>query len=68
MTISVENADNAGSVLLIYIGQPHPGIGKFITAIPITPSQIARYIKEALTQGWKVSENGSAFEFVPENK
>jgi hypothetical protein len=67
MTIAVENAETVGSVLLIYLGQPHPGIGKFVTAVPITPSQGAQYIKESLAQGWKATENGSAFEYVPEN-
>jgi hypothetical protein len=67
MTVAVENAETAGSVLLIHLSHPHPSIGSFITAVSIKPSQIAEYIKNALKRGWKPSRNGSAFHFIPEN-
>lgn len=68
MTVAVENAETAGCVLLIHLPQPHPGIGKYLTAVPITPSQVAEYIKEALKEGWKATDAGSAFRFFPKNK
>lgn len=61
ITFSVEHVETPGSVLVVHLPQPHPGINEGSVGVPIVPSQVAQHITQALATGWKATETGSPF-------
>ena len=59
--VAVEHADKLGAVLVIYTGRKHPKDWSTIEVVPVTPSDVAKWIKQALKLGWKPSEEGKQY-------
>jgi hypothetical protein len=56
--VSVEPLDPAGSVLVLLTDRPHPSDWGTAEAIPITPSDIADWIRSAIAAGWTPQRPG----------
>jgi hypothetical protein len=62
MTCSVQRAvDRPGSILVVCFPQTHPAYVRPGEAIPATPSQVERAIRQALIQGWHPLQSGAPF-------
>jgi len=59
--VAVELAEQSGTVLVLYTDRPHPadwGTGK---VVPVRPSDVACWVREALAAGWLPSQQGPQF-------
>ncbi|MEG4214165.1 hypothetical protein QUA27_01760 [Microcoleus sp. Pol14C6] len=61
--VAVEHAENSGSVLVIITDCPHPQCwGSINKVIPVIPSDVAQWIRQALQLGWQPHRSGITFE------
>ena len=51
--VAVEHAQKSGSVLVILTDQPHPqGFAATNEVKPVTPSDVAQWVQQAMQLGW----------------
>ncbi|MCC3408236.1 MAG: hypothetical protein JGK17_22130 [Microcoleus sp. PH2017_10_PVI_O_A] len=61
--VAVEHAENSGSVLVIITDRPHPQNGSINHCeIPVRPSDVAQWIRQALQLGWQPTRSGIPFQ------
>ena len=59
--IAVELAEQPGAVLVLYTDRPHPADWGTKEVTPIRPSDVAKWVREALAAGWLPSQPGPQF-------
>lgn len=63
LTFAVEAAEESGSVLYVKLARVRPDNWlELSSSPPITPAEVARFIRQALQSGWDPIKPGSAFE------
>lgn len=61
--VGVEHAEKRGSVLVIITDRPHPqGLTPTNEVKPVTPSDTAQWIRQAVQLGWQPQLPGITFE------
>jgi hypothetical protein len=60
--VAVEHAEAPGSVLVIITDRPHPQCWGTNEVKPVTPSDAARWIRQAVQLGWQPQLPGIPFE------
>jgi hypothetical protein len=62
LSVAVEHAEVKGSVLVIETNIPHPqGLGGLYNPIGVRPSDMKRWINEAVESGWQPEKPGKQF-------
>jgi len=61
LTVAVEMAEQSGAVLVLYTDHPHPADWGTKRVVPIRPSDVAAWVREALVAGWMPSLPGPQF-------
>ncbi|REJ93574.1 MAG: hypothetical protein DWQ34_10375 [Planctomycetota bacterium] len=61
LNLAVEIDDDPKSSLIVELAQSHPCNWLGDPAVPVTPSQVAGHIRQALDAGWQPQSQGSAF-------
>jgi len=64
MTFAAESVENPGRTLHVELVRPRPDNWMLEASAPITPTEVAGFIRKALDSGWKPSEPGSPFELA----
>ncbi|MEG4499847.1 hypothetical protein QUB05_22260 [Microcoleus sp. F10-C6] len=60
--VGVEHAEKQGSVLVILTDRPHPkGLTPTNEVKPVTPSDTAQWIRQAVQLGWQPRRSGITF-------
>ena len=60
--VAIEHAEKRGSVLVIISDRPHPqGLTATNEVKPVTPSDAAQWIRQAVQLGWKPRAIGNTF-------
>jgi len=59
--VAIELSKNPKNTLVIFTDRRHPQDGLVSEVIPVTPSDIQRWIQDALELGWNPALNGSPF-------
>ena len=59
LNVAIEHADIKGAVLCIYTDKDHPQNYARSVDVSVTPADIAKWIKEALTLNWNSKKQGS---------
>jgi hypothetical protein len=59
--VAVELAEQPGAVLVLYTDRPHPAYWGTKHVVAVRPSDVANWIREALSAGWLPSEPGPQF-------
>jgi hypothetical protein len=60
--VAVEHAENSGSVLVIITDRPHPqDCLRSNKVIPVKPSDVAQWIRQAMQLGWQPMRSGITF-------
>ncbi|MEG3894442.1 MULTISPECIES: hypothetical protein [unclassified Microcoleus] len=60
--VAVEHAEKAGSVLVILTDRPHPqGFTPTNAVKPVTTSDVAQWIRQAVQLGWQPQRSGITF-------
>jgi hypothetical protein len=62
--VAVELAERPGAVLLLNTQRPHPADWGTKHVTPVRPSDVARWVREALVAGWLPSQPGPQFRIV----
>ena len=57
--VAIEHADNPGTTLFVYTDREHPKDWNTKKVIPVMPSDISNWIKQALELKWEPQEKGS---------
>lgn len=64
--VAVEQAEEQpGAVLVLYTDRPHPADWGTRQVLPVRPSDVARWVREALAAGWVPSEPGHSSSIIP---
>ncbi|HYH69288.1 MAG TPA: hypothetical protein VD866_31635 [Urbifossiella sp.] len=67
LSLAVESADAAGSVLVVETDRPHPH--DIFTAPeqvrPVRPVDVAGWVRDAIRAGWSPNDSGPQFCFHP---
>ena len=67
LSLAVESADAAGSVLVVETDRPHPH--DIFTAAervrPVRPADVAGWVRDATRAGWSPAEPGPQFYYRP---
>ena len=61
IAVAIERANTKGAALLVQMPQAHPGNWMGAESEPVLPSDMERFIRYALSSGWRSSEQGEAF-------
>jgi hypothetical protein len=59
--VAVEHTQKRGSVLVIITDRPHPQCWGTKEVKPVTPSDVAEWIRQAVQLGWQPSAIGNTF-------
>ena len=59
--VAVDTEENTGSTLIIYTNHRHPKAIHVEKIIPVTPSLVSNWIKNAINLGWLPSKKGPQF-------
>ena len=59
--VAVELAEKTGSVLVLFTDRPHPADWGAKEVVPVRPSDVAMWVREALAAGWVPSRSGPQF-------
>ncbi len=60
--VAIEHAQKRGSVLVIITDRPHPqGLSPANEVKPVTPSDVAQWIRQAIQLGWPPRAIGNTF-------
>ena len=59
--LAVELADHPGACLVVNLPQLHPSNWVDTDAVPVRPSDVAAYIRQAISQRWKSDKDGPTF-------
>lgn len=59
MHVAIEHAETPGTTLLIHTDRKHPKDWATKEVIAVTPSDVSKWITQALELGWKPAEQGS---------
>ena len=68
LNLAVELTDDPKCTLLVELAQSHPCNWLGDPAVPVTPSEVAGHIRQALDAGWQPESQGGAFRFKIETK
>ena len=63
--VAVELAEQPGAVLVLYTNRPHPANWSVDKVLPVRPSDVAGWVREALAAGWTPSQPGPQFVHRP---
>ncbi len=67
--VAIELEQNPGTTLFIITDRGHPKDYNTITVVPVTPSDISNWIKQALALDWKPETKDSQFSgFIEKGK
>lgn len=61
--VAIEHAENPGTTLFIYTDREHPKDWNTKNVIPVTPSDISNWIKQALELDWEPEKKGPQLSF-----
>jgi hypothetical protein len=61
---AVQHAETPGTTLIVRLTRRHPRWDR--TTTPVTPSEIANCIRQAILKGWQPTMQGSPFHLVSE--
>ncbi len=61
LLLAVELAEAPGATLVIELPQVHPSNWLGSEAVPVLPSDVMRYVREALAAGWQPTKPGKTF-------
>jgi hypothetical protein len=61
--LTVELAEQPGAILMLYTDRPHPADWGTKVVVPVRPSDVAGWVREALAAGWMPSQPGSQFAY-----
>jgi hypothetical protein len=71
LTFAVEAAEHKGRLLHVELARPRPDNWHSwyskTDVVPVTPSEVAKFIRQALRAGWNPVEPGSPFEITERN-
>jgi hypothetical protein len=67
LQVAVESADDSGAVLLILTGLSHPRSYIANKKAPVTPLDVATWIRQAMQTGWKPDKAGPQFQIRVES-
>lgn len=56
--VAIESAEQFGSVLVLLTDHAHPSDWGTVTVVPVTPKDVADWIRSALRAGWVPSKPG----------
>ena len=56
--VTIESLEQSGSVLVLLTDHPHPSDWGTAEVIPVTPSDIAHWIRSAIQAGWIPQQPG----------
>jgi hypothetical protein len=59
--VVVELAEQPGAVLVLYTDRPHPADWGTRRVVPVCPSDVAGWVREAVAAGWESSRAGPQF-------
>ena len=59
--VAVELAEEPGALLVMRTDRPHPKDWRTQVAVPVRPSDIAGWVRQALSVGWAPSVKGRQF-------
>jgi hypothetical protein len=62
MTFAVEAAEASGRILHVTLARPRPDNWMLEGSTPVTPGEVATFVRVALQSGWNPTEPGSPFE------
>lgn len=65
--VAIQHAETPGTTLSIITDRKHPHDIKTKSVIPVTPSDISNWIKQALELNWKPSQKGIPFSVLIED-
>ncbi len=65
--LTVELAEQPGAILMLYTDRPHPADWGTKVVVPVLPSDVAGWVREALAAGWTPAQPGSEFAHRPVN-
>ncbi|MEL6112840.1 MAG: hypothetical protein AAFR20_08550 [Pseudomonadota bacterium] len=63
--VAIEHAKEKGSTLHIQTDRTHPKDWGTVSVAPVTPLDVARWIKMAIEIGWNPKKPGPTFHFTP---
>jgi hypothetical protein len=61
LNIAVQLAEQPGALLLLFTDRPHPADWGTKQVVPICPSDVAAWVREAIQAGWVPSQPGPQF-------
>jgi len=56
--VAIEHAEESGTTLLVYTDRKHPKDWSTNQVVPVTPSDVSKWITQALELGWKPAKRG----------
>ena len=59
--VAVELAEQPGAALVLYTDRPHLADWSTRQVVPVRPSDVARWVRAALSAGWVPSQPGPQF-------
>jgi hypothetical protein len=59
--VAVEAAEEGGQLLVLLTDRPHPQDWGTKKVIPVTPSDVANWVRRAIEAGWTPLEGGPMF-------
>lgn len=59
--VAVELFEQPGAVLVLYTDRPHPADWGTKQVVPVCPSDVALWVREAVSVGWVPSQSGPQF-------
>jgi hypothetical protein len=59
--VAVERAEAPGATLIIRTDRPHPADYTTTTVVPVLPSDVAQWIRQAIAAGWSPGVPGPTF-------
>jgi hypothetical protein len=63
--VAVELAEQPAAVLVLYTDRPHPADWGTTQVVPVRPSDVAGWVREALAARWVPSQPGPQFTHRP---
>ncbi|WKN41030.1 hypothetical protein [Tunicatimonas pelagia] len=59
--LAVEHIEYCGSVLVVYTDRKHPKDWATTGVVPVTPSDVANWIRQSIKMGWNPKINGKQY-------
>ena len=65
VNVAVELAEGSGTTLVLFTDRPHPADWGTKQVVAVSPSDVAVWVREALTAGWSPPNPGPQFAYRP---